>query len=112
MAYWQQDGGLPQLGYAISDELEEVAGANGNTRYAGTRTVQYFERALLEYHPENRPPYDVLLSRLGASQYKRKYPNGAPNQKANKNNARYFPETGHTVGGGFRQYWEKHGGLM
>jgi carboxyl-terminal processing protease len=27
--------------------------------------VQYFERAVFEYHPENEPPYDVLLSQLG-----------------------------------------------
>jgi hypothetical protein len=27
--------------------------------------VQYFERARFEYHPENQPPYDVLLGLLG-----------------------------------------------
>ena len=27
--------------------------------------VQYFERAVMEYHPENQPPYNVLLSQLG-----------------------------------------------
>ena len=35
--------------------------------------VQYFERAVMEYHPENRPPYDVLLSQLGTFQYREKY---------------------------------------
>ncbi len=28
-------------------------------------TVQWFERARFEYHPENAPPYDVLLGLLG-----------------------------------------------
>jgi hypothetical protein len=28
-------------------------------------TVQYFERARFEYHPENAPPYDVLLGQFG-----------------------------------------------
>ncbi len=41
-------------------------------------TVQYFERAVFEKHPENPPPYDVLLSQLGTFQFKRKYPNGEP----------------------------------
>jgi hypothetical protein len=28
-------------------------------------TVQWFERARFEYHPENTPPYDVLFGLLG-----------------------------------------------
>jgi hypothetical protein len=28
-------------------------------------TVQWFERARFEYHPENAPPYDVLFGLLG-----------------------------------------------
>jgi hypothetical protein len=35
-------------------------------------TVQYFERAMFEWHPENvGTPYEVLLSRLGALKAKR-----------------------------------------
>jgi endonuclease YncB( thermonuclease family) len=36
--------------------------------------VQYFERAVFERHPENAPPYDVLLSQLGRFSYAVKYP--------------------------------------
>jgi hypothetical protein len=28
---------------------------------------------VFEWHPENAPPYDVLLSQLGTFQYKLKY---------------------------------------
>ncbi len=28
-------------------------------------TVQYFERARFEWHPENPAPYDVLLGQFG-----------------------------------------------
>ena len=35
--------------------------------------VQYFQRAVFEYHPENPPPFDVLLSQLGTARYKDKY---------------------------------------
>jgi len=40
-------------------------------------TVQYFERAVFELHPENQPPYDVLLSLLGALRYGEKYGGGS-----------------------------------
>src|SRR5205823_1309284 len=62
--YWQTHGGLMQQGYPISDEFSEVRPANRLTY-----TVQYFERAVFEYHSENAPPYDVLLSLLGRFQY-------------------------------------------
>jgi hypothetical protein len=32
-----------------------------------TYTVQYFERVRMEYHPENQPPYNILLGRLTAN---------------------------------------------
>ena len=41
-------------------------------------TVQYFERAVFEMHPENKAPYDVLLSQLGTYQYNRKYTKTTP----------------------------------
>jgi hypothetical protein len=41
-------------------------------------TVQYFERAVFEYHPENQPPYDVLLLQLGTYVGKSRYTQGFP----------------------------------
>lgn len=52
--YWQSHGGLMIFGYPITEEVTE-----------NELTVQYFERARFEYHPENQPPYDVLLGQLG-----------------------------------------------
>lgn len=71
--YWNTHGGLAQQGFPISNEFTEVSDLNGKPY-----TVQYFERAVFERHPENQPPYDVLLSQLGTFQFKRKYPNGEP----------------------------------
>jgi hypothetical protein len=73
LSYWQKNGGLAQQGYPISNAFTEVSDLDGKTY-----TVQYFERAVFEDHPENQPPYDVLLSQLGTFQFKRKYPNGEP----------------------------------
>ncbi len=104
--YWEQHGGLAQQGYPISNEFQEVSDLDGKTY-----SVQYFERAVMELHPQNDAPYDVLLSQLGSFRYKQKYPNGAPNQAVNTNNPYKFAQTGFTVGGKFRAYWEQHGGL-
>jgi acetyl esterase/lipase len=64
MRYWSLNGGLAQFGYPISDEIQEASETDGKTY-----TVQYFERAVFEYHPENKPPYQVLLSPLGTLRY-------------------------------------------
>lgn len=106
LEYWTANGGLAQQGYPISGEFEEKSDSDGKTY-----TVQYFERSIFEMHPENAAPNDVLLSLLGAFLYEQKYPGGAPNQKANTVNPRKFDETGKTIGGKFRDYWEKNGGL-
>jgi hypothetical protein len=73
LIYWQQHGGLAQQGYPVSGEFSEKSDTDGKTY-----TVQYFERAVFERHPENQPPYDVLLSQLGTFQFQRKYPKGEP----------------------------------
>lgn len=53
--FWQANGGLPIFGYPLTDELTEAG-----------QTVQYFERAVFEWHPDNPEPYKILLRRLGA----------------------------------------------
>ena len=53
--YWRNRGGLDVFGYPISEELTE-----------GGYTVQYFQRARFEYHPEHAgTPYEVQLGLLG-----------------------------------------------
>jgi beta propeller repeat protein len=66
--YWQAHGGLAQQGYPISEPFIETSDLDGKSY-----PVQYFERAVFELHPENPPPYDVLLSQLGTFRHKAKY---------------------------------------
>ncbi len=106
LQYWQQNGGLAQNGLPISSVIGEVSDTDGKLY-----TVQYFERTVFEFHPENRPPNDVLLSLLGTSLYLAKYPAGAPGQAPNHQNGHFFAETGHWVGGNFWLYWQGHGGI-
>jgi hypothetical protein len=106
--YWQSNGGLAQQGYPLTEEFTEVSDLDGKPY-----TVQYFERAVFESHPENKPPFDVLLSQLGTFRYKAKYGDlGSPNQQPNMQNSQLFNETGHRVGGLFLEYWKTHGGLV
>jgi hypothetical protein len=65
--YWQSRGGLPIFGYPLTDELRE-----------GDHTVQYFERAVFEWHPENDDPWKVLLRRLGAEAFAARDAGGVP----------------------------------
>ena len=107
LQYWDDHGGLAQQGYPISEPMSEVSQTDGKLY-----TVQYFERAVFELHPENRPPDDVLLSLLGAFRYQQKYKGAAPNQSPNQEaGARFFRETGKRVGGLFLNYWANHGGV-
>src|SRR5438093_13017963 len=51
LAYWREHGSLAQQGYPISGQFPETSEIDGKTY-----TVQYFERAVFEYHPDNKPP--------------------------------------------------------
>lgn len=67
--YWEAQGldfgdpgvsyreSLALFGYPISEEFVDPASG---------LTVQYFERARFEFHPDNPEPYRILLGRLGA----------------------------------------------
>ena len=57
--YWYVNGGLAQFGYPLTEEITETL--DDGKPY----TVQYFERARFELHPENESPYDILLGQFG-----------------------------------------------
>ena len=61
--YWQTYGGLAQFGYPLTDEIAEVSPTDGKTY-----TVQYFERARFEFHPEFSGTFnEVELGLLGVN---------------------------------------------
>lgn len=100
--YWQHNGGLAQFGYPLTEEFTEPIGKDG-----APVMVQYFERNRFEQHPENAgTPYEVLLGTLGREFHQQDaavQPLPSP--------ALFFPETGHSLSGTFKAYWETHGGL-
>ncbi|HET9015631.1 MAG TPA: L,D-transpeptidase family protein [Thermomicrobiaceae bacterium] len=105
LSAWQDNGGLMVFGYPISEPITE----NG-------RTVQYFERARFELHPEYAGTrYVVEASLLGdwATQSERSTPpfQPRPTNSTGDSNCTFYPETGHYLCNGFRNYWEQNGGL-
>ncbi len=100
--YWTKFGGLAQFGYPLTEEFVERSESD-NKEY----TVQYFERARFELHPEHaRTDYEVQLGLLGRSFH------AVDPATKTLDGRRFFAETGHNLGGVFRGYWEQYGGLF
>lgn len=101
LEFWLRNGDIPIFGYPLSEELTE----NG-------LTVQYFERAVFEWHPEGPVDWRVQLRRLGvevaAGRADRAF---RPAEPLAGENCRFFPETRHNLCHGFRAYWERYGDL-
>jgi glucose/arabinose dehydrogenase len=106
--YWFRHGGLQQFGLPLTNELSEQLG-DGKTY-----TVQYTERARLEYHPENKgTQYEVLLGRLGVELAA---PRAAeqpfkPVQPCQNCGQLFFPETKHALHPQLAEYWSLNGGI-
>jgi len=100
--FWEQQGGLPVFGYPIGPEHQEPS-------LAGPLTVQLFERARLELHPENQPPYDVLLGRLGADALAAQGRDWLGFPKSVPSAPHYFAQTSHAIAPEFWEYWSRHG---
>jgi hypothetical protein len=107
--YWQQQGGLQQFGYPITEEFQESSSNTGKAYL-----VQYFERVRFEYHPENPASNRVVLGLLG-SEAARRFSGSVMFEPASPQQAAgtvYFPETHHNVPPQFLSYWRVHGGQM
>ena len=113
LAHWEANGGLARNGYPLTGERRELL--EDGQEYA----VQYFERARFEFHPENSSPNDVLLGQFGRRVLSAAYARIHDFREYERVTApadrlpgtSYFPQTGHNLGGRFRDYWERNGGL-
>ena len=93
LQYWREHGGLAQQGFPLSDAFTETSAVDSRAYL-----VQYFERAVFEYHPDNAPPYDVLLSLLGRERYLAKYPSGPGGGTAAPPPSTPFPRSANGLG--------------
>ncbi len=119
---WRGWGGAGGFGYPITPELQE----NG-------RVVQYYGYARLEYWPDDPNGQVVHFGDLGHAMRPHLLRRGLPGAGAAASEAaraarawlpldpaavepddptwRFFPETGHGVGGDFKAFWEATGEL-
>ncbi|HMA35385.1 MAG TPA: hypothetical protein VKY74_13020 [Chloroflexia bacterium] len=98
-AFWQTHDGARLFGAPLAAPSQE----NG-------LTVQYYERARLEWHPSYPAGWQVTLGRLGAELLgARTFPRIAP--FPSNPDHRYFAATGHSILGGLLRFWDAEGGL-
>ena len=104
--FWETRGGVQRLGYPVSEEYVDVNPLDGQTR-----TVQYFERAVLELHPERAGTPDVVMIASAGSWVTRhrEFPRVEP--FALTEDRAYFAETGHSLKQSFLRFWLQEGGL-
>ncbi len=103
--FWDANGGVAQFGYPLTEEFTERNPADDRTY-----SVQYFERARFEWHPDTA---SVALGKIGLESFNaNNKPGGVgidppPNLTPDK---RYFPETRHLLAGSFKQQWDSFNG--
>ncbi len=102
-SYWQSHGGVNILGYPITEVFE------GTLDDGKPYKLQYFERARIEYHPENRSPEDVQLGLLGVWAAAHSDASHVAQAQAAPG-GQFFPETGQTLNI-FSAWWNANGGL-
>src|SRR6476659_10118559 len=111
-SFWQRTpNALFVRGYPISQPFIEESFTNPGEYYR----VQYFERAVLEEHPENAGSQYYILGRLMGNQIIKNRGGEAPFQPVGDPGDGTFDDaTGHTLRDGpapFRSFWQNNGGL-
>jgi hypothetical protein len=114
LEFWKNTpNALFVLGYPISQPFVEESFTNPGQYYR----VQYFERAVLEEHPENFGQQDnkyYVLGRLMGSRLAQGRGEPAFQRVGDPGDGTYDASTGHTLRNGpapFRDYWLNNGGL-
>jgi hypothetical protein len=103
LEFYIERGGLEVFGYPLTEAYDDPR--------LGLR-VQYFQRARMEWHPDNETPHKLqlglLVDELGYS-----YPPASPEEipVIPDPNRQYFPETEHVVAYAFLDYFREKGGM-
>ncbi len=99
--FYDTHGGIDIFGLPLTEVFTEDG-----------QQVQYFERARFELHPELPAEFYVSLSLLGRHFTEGRSEAGFQWLPANPGGDRtFFSESGHTLGGAFRGFWQGRGGL-
>jgi len=101
--FWKTNGNLEILGLPVSQPFVDDRGL----------IVQFYERAILEWHPENEAKYQVLLTLLGSNLLgDRTERNAVANPcPVGAADCTVVAPTNHSLRGVFLKYWQSNGGL-
>ncbi len=110
--YWLANGGLSRFGYPRTERFVEF-----DPLVNDSYEVQYFERGRLEYHPEFAgTEFEVLLGHIGRWSLAQRgidpWKTVVDSTVSNAAGRTFYPESGHSLGGMFRDYWQANGGLF
>ncbi len=101
--YWRAHGAVTIFGYPLTGELTDPATG---------LTVQYFERAVFEWHADRPTGTQVELRRLGVELTTSGTDVAfAPIVATSDSHCDFFEETGHRICNGFRNFWQSNGGV-
>jgi hypothetical protein len=105
--FWERNGAVAVFGLPITRQHEQLVDGV-------PRQVQYFERHRLELHPDQPPPHDVQVGRLGVEQLEQQsrswweFPRLESADDAGEG-CRFFAETGHALCGEMLAAWHASG---
>ncbi|HEY8599006.1 MAG TPA: polysaccharide deacetylase family protein [Thermomicrobiales bacterium] len=98
LRFYEQHGGLMIFGLPLTEAFNE-----------GTLTIQYFERARLEWHTDYSVGRQIAIGQIGRELSATRIEDAPFRRLAGPTGGMYFPETGHSVRGGFADYWRANG---
>ncbi|MBN2391942.1 MAG: hypothetical protein JXR84_14535 [Anaerolineae bacterium] len=98
LVYFRKYGELEIFGYPLTEQFVDQG-----------LLVQYFQKARMEWHPENPVPYKVQLGLLGDELKYRQPSVSEPTPRSRRKV--FFPATGHTVSYAFLDFFNENGGI-
>jgi hypothetical protein len=100
---WTKSGGRDGIGAPLSEERYQE----------GTGVVQTFQAVTLVFDPGLAKPWDIQGTHIPSEVRSAIAPGSARKavRRASESNSQFFQETGHTLSGEFREFWQSHGDL-
>ncbi len=101
LRFYDQNGGVSLFGLPLTEAFND-----------GALTIQYFERARMEWHADDPAVQQIALGQLGRELTAGRLAE-APFRPLTVplGGGTFFRETGHTLGGAFATFWQGGGGL-
>lgn len=104
LEFWQQNGGASTFGHPRGPQQQEYVDGQ-------LLKVQWFDKSRLELHPENVPPRDVVVGRIGIDRLTMQgrdwemFPKGQPQSGCEFEQF----DTGQGICPPFLDFWQSHG---